>query len=292
VVKSRWLSSAAGAEVLLKLEAYQVTGSFKIRGAANAMAPLAGDPRTVVAVSAGNHARAVAECAERFGLAATIVMPRTAAPTKIAALREYAVTLLLEGEGYDEAEQYALELARDREAIFVSPYNDPAVIAGQGTAALEVFEDAGPFDAILVPAGGGGLLGGVALVARASGEGCEVVGVQPEVAATLAACHAAGRQVEVEQGDTIADGLSGNIEPGSMTVSMTLRHVDRFALVGEGAIAAAVRDMIDREHVLTEPSAAVGVAAVLAERDRYAGRRVCVFVTGANVGPERLRELL
>jgi threonine dehydratase len=176
--------------------------------------------------------------------------------------------------------------------VFVSPYNDPAVIAGQGTVALEVFEDAGDLDAVVVPAGGGGLLAGVGVVARAVRPGCEVIGAQPEAAATLAACFAEGRQVDVPQGDTTADGLSGNLEPGSVTVPITLECVDRFALVSEAQIAAAVRGIVDDEHVLAEPSAAVGVAALLADPSAFAGQRVAVVVTGANVGPDRLRELL
>jgi threonine dehydratase len=292
LVRSRWLSTATGGEVYLKLENFQATGSFKIRGAANCLALMEGERRPVVAASAGNHARAVAECAERFGIDATIVMARTAAPTKIAALREYAVELRLEGDDYDGAERAALELARLRGAVFVSPYNDPAVIAGQGTAALEIFEEASHLDALLVPTGGGGLLAGAAIVARAIGAGCAVIGVQPTAARTLASCHEARRQVDVEQDETIADGLSGNLEPGSITVPIILAGVDRFALVSEEAIAAAVRETIDREHVLIEPSAAVGIAALLAEPGQYAGRRVAVLITGANVGPERLRELL
>ena len=292
LVRSRWLSRATGADVLLKLEPFQVTGSFKIRGAANRMAGLRGDGRPVIAVSAGNHARAVAECAERFGIHATIVMPRTAAPTKIAALGEYAITLVLEGDDYDAAERVALDRARATGSVFISPYNDPAVIAGQGTAALEIFEEAGQLDAIIVPAGGGGLLAGAAIVAHGVCESCEVVGAQPAAAATLAACHAAGRQVDVAQGKTIADGLSGNLEPGSVTVPIALAGVHRFLLASEEQIAGALRETIDREHVLVEPSAAVAVAALLAGGEQFAGRRVGVLLTGANVGPERLRELL
>lgn len=289
LARSRWLSDEIGAEVLLKLECFQETGSFKIRGAANRLLTLRSDAR-IVAVSAGNHARAVAECAERLGLRATVVMPVSAAATKVAAIQRYRVEVMLSGGDYDEAERIAVERARADGATFVSPYNDAWVIAGQGTAALEAIEQAGPVDAMIVPTGGGGLLAGAGIVAR--GRGCAVVGAQPAAAATVAACFAAGKQVSVTQGATLADGLSGNLEPGSITVPIALETVDRFLRVTEAQIASAVAGLLEHEHVLAEPSAAVGVAALLADRDAFRGARVVVLVTGANVGVDSLLSML
>jgi threonine dehydratase len=291
-MRSRWLSTELKADVRLKLECMQRTGSFKIRGAASRLEPMAGEGRSVIAASAGNHARAVAECAETMKIDATLVMPRTAVATKIAAVRRYKVNLCLAGDSYDESERVAIELASHGDAEFVSPYNDPAVVAGQGTVALEMFDQIGDMDAVFVPAGGGGLLAGMAVASRALSAHCEVIGVQPAAASTLAACFEAGRQVDSVQLPTLADALAGNLEAGSITVPLVLDNVDRFVRVSEADVACAVRSLIDEEHLLVEPAGAVGVAALLAEGTKWKRRRVGVVLTGSAVGSDQLARML
>lgn len=280
--RSRWLSDAAR-DVLLKLECFQVTGSFKIRGA---MAKLAGlsdqeKARGVLTVSAGNHGLAVAHCSEALGLAATIVVPRSASRAKVEAIRRYPVTLIERGDNYDLAERAAREMERETEATFVSPYNDPEVIAGQGTAALEILEDAPETDAILVPCGGGGLLAGVAIVAKAIKPRVKVYGVEPAASPTMREALKAGRLVEIEEDETIADGLAGNVEPGSMTFPIIERLVDGIILVSEESIRRAIAKVAREDHVMIEGSAAAAIAALADER--VEGRRVAALVTGRNI---------
>ena len=289
LVRSRWLSEEIAGDVFLKLECFQNTGSFKIRGGANRLLRLEKGTR-VVAVSAGNHARAVAESAEHANLNATIVMPVNASPTKVSALARYRVDLRLEGGDYDAAEAHAIALAERTGAVFVSPYNDFHVIAGQATVATELFDRSGPLDAIVVPAGGGGLIAGVGIVARS--RGCSVIGAQPSVASTLAASFRQGKQINVPQGSTIADGLAGNLERNSCTVDAAIEYVQRFITVSEQEIGDAVRMLVDEEHILAEPSAAVAVAAVLSEASSFRGQRTAIIVTGSSIGSERLKWLL
>src|SRR5436853_3683946 len=226
--RSRWLSSELHGDVLLKLECLQLTGSFKLRGALAKLSRLTEEERGrgVLTVSAGNHGLAVAHCAEALKLDARIVMPRTASRAKVEAIRRYPVTLIECGETHDEAERAARRMERESGAIFASPYNDPEVIAGQGTIALEILEDAPDLDAIIVPVGGGGLIAGVAIVAKALQPHVKVHGAEPAATATMSAALAAGRLVEIIEEETIADGLAGNIEPGSMTFAITRDLID------------------------------------------------------------------
>ncbi|HSE97240.1 MAG TPA: threonine/serine dehydratase, partial [Blastocatellia bacterium] len=241
--RSRRLSEVAGRDVWLKLECFQTTGSFKIRGAMSRLAALDGAEKTrgVLTVSAGNHGLAVAHCAEELGLDAVIVVPRSASRAKVEAIRRYRVSLVEEGASYDEAERAAREMERESERVFVSPYNDPFVIAGQGTVALEMLEERPELDCLLVPVGGGGLIAGVAVAARAVKPGIKIYGVEPAASPTMTRSLEAGRIIEIEEDETVADGLAGNIEPGSITFPIIQRLVDEMILVDEEAIRKAVR---------------------------------------------------
>ena len=280
---SRWLSRETGSEVSLKLECFQVTGSFKLRGAMAKLSSITEEERArgVLTISAGNHGLAVAHCAEALKLDTTIVVPRSASRAKVEAIRRYPVTLLEMGAGYDEAERAAREMERETGRTFVSPYNDPEVIAGQGTAALEILEDDPSLDAIVVPVGGGGLIAGVLIAAKTINPEIEVYGVEPETSPTMTAALAAGRLVEIEEEDTIADGLAGNVEPGSMTFPIIQRLVDGVILVNEEAIRAALARVAREDHLIVEGAAATSIAALTDERLR--GKRVCAMVTGRNI---------
>lgn len=286
---SRPLSAQVGAPVWLKLECAQITGSFKLRGAANALAGLPAE-RPVVACSAGNHGLGLAHAAECLGRNATVVVPQNAMPAKIAALRRYPVQLILHGQSYDAAEAEAQRLARDVGMHFVSPYNDPAIIAGQGTLACELLEQlvaqaAPQATTLLVPVGGGGLISGVALWAKALDPQVRIIGVQPEVSAVMAASLRAGRMVSLaDDQPSLADGLAGGVDPTTITFAIVQQLVERIITVSEAQIAAAMRWLLDEHHLVVEGSGAVGVAALLnGIIDDLVGQRVVVILTGRNV---------
>jgi threonine dehydratase len=289
--RSGHLSEACSADVWLKLECFQDTGSFKLRGALNALLALdeAGRQSGVVTASAGNHGLGVARAAALTGLPAVVVVPETASPAKVELLRQSGCELILHGPDYDAAEAHAIDLAESRDATFVSAYDHPAVVAGGGTIALEVLETLPATDLLVVPAGGGGLISGVALAAKALKPAIGVYGAQSTASPALHAALAAGRQVPVTVEDSLADGLSGNIAEGSITVDLARRHVDRIVLVEEAEIAAAMRSALEHEHVLVEGAAAVTVAALQTRRLAVAGKRVVLVLTGRNVAPSVLR---
>jgi threonine dehydratase len=280
---SRWLANELHADIWLKLECWQLTGSFKLRGAMARLAEMtaAERGRGVLTVSAGNHGLAVAHCAEALKLDARIVVPRSASRAKVEAIRRYPVTLVECGENYDEAERAARRMEADTAAVFVSPYNDPQVIAGQGTIALEILEDAPDIEAIVVPVGGGGLIAGVAVAVKALRPSVKVYGAEPATTATMSAAIAAGRIVEIVEEATIADGLAGNIEPGSMTFSLTRDLIDGMITVDEAAIRRAIARVAREDHLMIEGSAAVAVAAL--SDSRLQGRRVAAIITGRNI---------
>ena len=276
-------SHACGADVFLKYECFQKTGSFKLRGALNALLTLGASH--VVTVSAGNHGLGVARAAALLNKRATVVLPETASPAKIEALRDSGAEFLLRGATYDEAELAGRDLSRQRKLPFVSAYNDPAVIAGGGTIALEILQDLPETRSIVVPVGGGGLSSGIGVAA----EGVTVLGAQSTASPALYAAFRERRLVTVDVHDSLADGLSGNVEPGSMTFDLVRRHLREIVLVEEDDIARAMRFLIEREHVLVEGSAAVGVAALLTGR-LNAPRPLVILLTGRNVAARVLHE--
>jgi threonine dehydratase len=284
VERSADLSELCGVEVWLKFECFQTTGSFKLRGALNALLQLTVEEKSsgVVTASAGNHGLGVARAASMLAIRATVVVPETAAPVKVDALRRSGADLLLIGPTYDEAETAGLRLARERGLPFISAYNDPAVVAGGGTVALEILDDLPATRALVVPAGGGGLIGGIGVAAHGLDPSLAVCGAQSVASPALHAALAAGRIVPVDVQPSLADGLAGNIEDNSITFDLLQQHVRDIALVEEPEIAAAMRWLVEHEHVLVEGSAAVGVAALLGGLIRPDGPVVAVL-TGRNV---------
>lgn len=282
-----------GGGVLAKLEGFQPTGSFKVRGALAAVSAAVrqcpGAP--LVAASAGNHGLGVAYAAHALGVAATVVVAETASVAKVRALERYAVTLVRHGASYDEAEAHALRLAGDQGGCFVSPYNDPDVIAGQATLATELLSQVPDVATVVVPVGGGGLVSGVALATR--GTGIRVVGVEPAAAATMSALIAAGHPVHVPQGETIADGLAGGIEEGSVTVGICRDRGVAMRSVGELALRSAVRFLAFEVGVVAEGAGAAAVAAVQAGEVEAAGAGpTVVLVTGRNIASPLLASVL
>jgi threonine dehydratase len=281
--RSRWLSKELGREVFTKLECLQTTGSFKLRGAMAKLTSLseAERRRGVLTVSAGNHGLAVAHGAEALGIRATVVVPVSASRAKVAAISRYPVTLLERGATYDDAERAAREMERETGLTFISPYNDAEVIAGQATIALEMFADVPELDAVIVPVGGGGLIAGVALAAKAIRPAIKIYGAEPAATPTMRASLRAGQIVEIEEEETVADGLAGNIEPGSITFPLVRQFVDEMILVSEEGITGALAGFAHEEHLLIEGSAAVSLAAL---RDPHVqGQRLAAIVTGRNI---------
>jgi threonine dehydratase len=277
-----------GGEVLAKLDTLQPTGSFKLRGALAALAALPSPGARVVTASAGNHALALVEAAGRLGLRATVVVPRTASAAKLAALRRRHADLVVHGDDYDQAERHALELA-DAGVAYVSSYNDPHVIAGQGTWVAEEAERLPDGATLVVPVGGGGLLAGTLLWA-AGRPGLRVVGVEAAASRAVSAALAAGRVVPVPVAPTLADGLAGNLEPGSVTPAVARGRVHAMLAVTEEEIERAVRFLL-AAGLVVEGSGAVGVAALLAGRLPLDGPTV-VLLTGRNVAAATLARIL
>ena len=296
LIQSHWLSDAAGARVSLKLESFQLSNSFKSRGAFNAVIARlerpGGRPKQLVTASAGNHGRALAAAAEVFALPLVVFTPIDAPATKLSAIRRHGAELQAEGRDYDEAERMALAFAKTSGADFISPYNDADVIAGAGTSALEIFEDAPDTTTVVVPIGGGGLISGVATVVKAIVPACEVIGVEADASSAFQTSVRAGRLVEIVPGETLADGLGGNPDPETITFAFIQRLVDRIVTVSEADLSAAIVGLVEFEHVVAEGAGAAAVASLVGRRLDVAGRRVVVLMTGSNIDARRLAGIL
>lgn len=301
LVPSAWLADLTGAAgVWLKLETVQATGSFKIRGAANAVARLRDSRRqvaTVMTASAGNHGLALATAAAHFGLNARVHLPKTAPAAKRDALRRLGAKIV-EADTYDDAEAAARAEASAEETAFISAYDDDDVIAGAATATREMLQDQPTLDTILVPVGGGGLVAGAALATRTIAPSAVVIGVEASASPVFTSALAAGRPVTVEVHATLADGLAGNMDPDSRTFGLVRDFVNRVVSVDESAIALAMRELLYRERLVTEGAGAVALAQLLAD-DRDAkldmsleGRNVGVILSGRNVDREVLDRVL
>ena len=295
VVESASLGEAVGADVRLKFEHLQKTGSFKPRGAYNTVAELVASDREVervVAASAGNHAQGVAFAATELGLDATVVMPETAPQTKVDATRGYGATVELIGETFAAATTAARELATDPETAFVHAYDDPAVVAGQGTLGLELLEQVPELDTVVVPVGGGGLIAGVATALRGRGSDARIVGVQAEGAATLPQSLSAGHPVDVDDPDTIADGIAtGGV--AELTYEVIAEHVDEVVTVSDAEIASATLWLLERAKQLVEGAAATSVAALQSGALETAPSETIVpLLCGGNVDTATLQDVL
>ncbi|KAA5921660.1 threonine ammonia-lyase [Achromobacter xylosoxidans] len=292
---SRTLSDIFGAEIWLKFENLQFTASFKERGALNRMLTLSKDERRagVIAVSAGNHAQGVAYHAQRMGVPAVIVMPRFTPTVKVANTRRFGAEVVLAGDTFDDAKAHGYELAKQRGLIMIHPYDDEAVIAGQGTVALEMLEDQPQLDMLVIAIGGGGLISGIATAAKALKPGIEIIGVQTE---RFPAMYAAVKGVSMPQGQyTIAEGIAVK-SPGGLTQPIVSRLVDDIELVSEADIEHAIVVLLEIEKTVVEGAGAAGLAALLraqeAGSERFKGKRIGLVLTGGNIDPLMLGELI
>lgn len=291
LVHSRTLSDITGAEVWLKLENLQFAASFKERGAANKLLTLSPEDakRGVIAMSAGNHAQGVAYHARRLGIEATIVMPKATPFVKVSRTRHHAARVLLEGETLADAASFAHELAARENLVFVHPYNDPAIVAGQGTVALEMLKDQPALDCIVAPVGGAGLAAGCVIAAAEHSSPVEVVGVEVESYAA-AAQQLAGRPVSVG-GATIAEGIAVR-DVGELPMSILRAHGVDVMTVPERLIEKAVILLLEIEKTVAEGAGAAALAALLATPRRFAGRNVGLIISGGNIDTRTLANVL
>jgi threonine dehydratase len=300
---STWLSASAHAEVFLKLETLQPTHSYKIRGATNAVLKLAESARRqappIVTASAGNHGRAMAHAAAAAGMPLTVYVPENAPRTKIEAIREAGAELRLCGD-YDEAERRAKAHGARGMGVFISPYAHPDVIAGAGTVALEILEDCADVEIIVASIGGGGLISGIATAVQShrgiteetqSGR-VEAAGVEVEASTPFTSSLKAGRIVPIAVGDTLADGLSGNLDPDTPTFDIVRERVARIAVVSEEDLHDAIRGVAKQEKLIIEGAAAAAVAAVLSGKLDVRGKKVAIVLSGANIDLERWTEIM
>jgi threo-3-hydroxy-L-aspartate ammonia-lyase len=293
VLTSRHLDEATGASVFLKAENQQRIGAFKFRGACNAIASLdvAERDRGVVAASSGNHAQAVALAARLHGARATILMPHDAPANKLEATRGYGAEVIGFDRFTEDRDALLAGLVAERGMVPVHPYDNDLVMAGQGTLALELIEQAGPLDALLVCVGGGGLIAGCATAAKALAPDIRVIGVEPEAGDDVKRSLAAGERVRIDVPRTIADGQQIAI-PGELTFPVIQERVDEIVLASDAEIVAAMRVLFERVKTVAEPSGACALAALLAGRVDLRGARVGVTVTGGNVSAARFAELV
>jgi threonine dehydratase len=283
-VFSELSSREAGLDVYLKLENLQKTGSFKIRGAYNKMARLASEQleRGVITASAGNHAQGVARAAAVFKAPCTVVMPEHCSISKYNATRALGAEVILSGAKFDEAKGHALEVARERGFTFIDGFNDPAVMAGQGTIGLELLSALPDLDMVLAPIGGGGLFAGIATAVKELRPKVKVVGVQAANVSTVAPSLKRGKPVKVRSVHTIADGIAVHAV-GDMTFPVIQKYLDDVVTVNEREIAAAILFLMEGEKIVVEGAGAVSLAALLNNKVKRAGNRVCAVLSGGNI---------
>ena len=291
---SHFFSNLCRGEVYLKLENLQVTNSFKIRGALNRMLHLSAEEKSrgIITASAGNHAQAVAFAAQKLNFSAKIVLPKNTPKIKIDKIKRYNVELILYGDIYDEAEEKAKELARKERLKYISPYNDELIIAGHGTIGLEILETLPNVDVVIVPVGGGGLISGISIAIKSIKPSVQIIGVQSEASPVMYESLKAGKIVDVEMRESIAEGLFGGIEKGSVTFNLAQKYVDDLLLVKEETIKKAIYLLWTREKQVVEGSGAAAIAPMIENKDLFAGKTTVAVITGGNIEDKLFQEIL
>ncbi|CQR73389.1 L-threonine dehydratase catabolic TdcB [Sporomusa ovata DSM 2662] len=287
------LSDLTGNRVYLKMENQQRTGSFKLRGAYNKVASLSAvEKKTgIIASSAGNHAQGAALAGTLFGISSTIVMPKNAPLSKVKATKSYGAKVILHGGVYDEAYAEASRLQKERQLTFIHPFNDPMVIAGQGTIALEILDDLPDVEAIVVPIGGGGLISGIALAVKNVKPSVKVIGVQTKNMPSMAESIAQNKIITCNGSPTIADGIAVKT-PGDITFELVQRYVDDIVTVDEEEIAGAILLLMERVKTVSEGSGAVSVAAVLNRMPEYRNRKIAAIISGGNIDVNMMSRII
>ncbi len=290
---SYYLSQETDSNVYLKLENIQLTGSFKIRGALNKILALGNEAfqTKLITASSGNHGAAFAWCVKRFSLDGEIFLPRTVPPAKIKHLQLLKIPLNQVGDDCVQAEVKAKETALEKGYVFISPYNDEDIIAGQGTVGYELAQQLQSLDVVIVPIGGGGLISGVAAYLKHNFPSITIIGCQPEKSAVMYHSLKAGKILELPSEPTISDGTAGGIEPGSITFSLCQELVDEVVLLKEEEILQAIKLLIEHHHLLVEGAGALSVATLLKNKNRWTGKSVALILSGARLSSEALQKI-
>lgn len=288
---SATLSRISNSKVFLKYENLQKTGSFKVRGALYKISRLSSSVKGVVTASAGNHAQGVAYAASALGLPSVVVMPESASTPKVQATKGYGAEVVLYGKVYDDAYQKALEIKDIRGYEFIHAFNDIEIIGGQGTLGLEIINQLGDFDIVVVPVGGGGLISGIASTVKAKKPHVKVIGVEPESAPKMLLSLKAGRPVSVEPKPSIADGLIAK-KPGEISFEVVSNLVDDIVTVDEEEISQAIYMILERKKTLVEGAGAVGVAALISGKINVEGKTVVIILSGGNIDLVTLNKIL
>ena len=286
LIESYELSQRTGVEVYFKAESLQVTGSFKLRGAANKISSLSNKDkaRGIIAVSSGNHGRAVSYVANHLGIDAVVCVSKRVPENKLAGIRRYGAQLMVEGDSYEQAEEVALRLQHERGLVRVDPFDDPYVIAGQGTVGLELMEDLPQLKTALVPISGGGLISGVGIALKSADPSIRLIGVAMEKGAVMVESLRVGHLVELPEEPTLADGLAGALPlDNRYTFRLCQRYVDETVLVSEEEIAQAMAFVLAEHHLIVEGSGAVGIAALMHKKIANLEGPVVAVLSGANI---------
>ncbi|KPK77515.1 MAG: hypothetical protein AMJ79_02910 [Phycisphaerae bacterium SM23_30] len=292
---SPYLSRLGNCRVYLKLENMQISGSFKFRGASNIFLSLTDQEkqRGVATASSGNHGAAVAYLLNKFNCTGTIYLPDYASPAKVEELRLYqGVELQFHGSDCIDTENYARRQAQKNNQTYIPPYNHPLIVAGQATTGIELQKQLPNPDAILVPVGGGGLIGGIAAFLKSEDQNIEIIGCQPENSAVMYESIKAGRILDLPSKPTISDGSAGGIEPDSITFDICKKYVDNFILVSEQQIIDALKLVLEKHYMLVEGSGALAVASFVKEKNRFENKNVVLVVTGKKIALDTLKKIL
>lgn len=286
------LSQLTGADAYLKLENLQLTGSFKARGALNKILSLQNSTAKIVTASTGNHGLGVAHALSVVKKNGTIYLPLNASPAKVDAIKMRGVPVEFYGNNCDETERYVRSLSETTEQVYVSPYNDEDVMAGQGSIGVELLRQLPSLQAVFISVGGGGLIAGIASYLKAIKPDIEVIGCLPENAPVMYECIKAGKIIEVQEKPTLSDATAGGIEAGSITFEICQQCVDTWTLVSEEEIREAMRLVVKRHHLLVEGSAGVALAALLKEKETYRGKQVAVLLCGSNMSEAVMKSII
>jgi threonine dehydratase len=291
LLPSRGVGAQLGLDLCFKAENFQITGSFKLRGATNKLA-LMGPGAQAITASSGNHGIACSHAAARTGARLTVVLPETVNPGKLDKIRSYGTDVILHGTESGLAEAYAQELSRARDIPYISPYNDVDIVAGQGTAGIEMLDQADGLDAVFISLGGGGLVSGIGAVLKDAWPGIRVYGVSAANSAALAAAIRAGRVLDVPHADTLADGVAGGMDDNAVTLSLATAVVDELVTCSEDEIIAGLRAYAHDEHQIVEGAAALALAGLMQVAATLKNRRVAVVTCGANYNAGRILPLI
>jgi len=294
--RSEFLSQLCKANIYLKLDNLQPTHSFKVRGVMNKLLNLTAEEKAkgVVTASAGNHGQAVAFGAKELDFSAKVVVPTNTPKVKVEGIERFGADLLLFGENYPEAEAEAKRMAAEQRRLYISPYNDESIVAGHGTAGLEILQDKPEIDTVVVPVGGGGLISGISIAIKSLKPNTQIIGVQSQAVPIMYESLKAGRIIPPHRHEqtTVAEGLSGGIEKGSITFNIAQKYVDKVILVKEATIRKAVYLLCKNEGQVVEGSGVAGVAMLLENSSDFTGRSIALEVTGGNIDQSLLRTII